>query len=108
MPEVDEAAWAAAERLEGKLLLVTSLEDHQAHEIVDRYRSLADIERGFRALKSALEIAPVHHRLPDRIRAHARLCFLALAVYRVLRMRLAANSVGHSIERAREALETVQ
>lgn len=108
--DIDEAAWAAAERLDGKLLLVTSLNDREAHEIVERYRSLADIERGFRALKSTLAIAPVHHRLPDRIRAHALLCFLALVVYRVLRMRLKANdALGlGSVERLLEALETVQ
>jgi len=42
---------------------------------------LADTERDFRVLKSYIEIAPVHHRLPDRIRAHALICFLALVLY---------------------------
>ena len=45
-------------------------------------------------LKSDIEIAPVYHRLPERIRAHALICFLALVLYRVLRMRL--KSRGHS------------
>ncbi|WP_440998239.1 IS1634 family transposase, partial [Arhodomonas sp. SL1] len=107
--DIDETAWAAAERLDGKLLLVTSLNECEAREITRRYRALADIERGFRALKSTLEIAPVHHRLPDRIRAHALICFLALVLYRVLRMRLNASNTGYgSVERALEALETVQ
>ena len=30
-----------------------------------RYKSLADIERGFRVLKSELEIGPMYHRLPE-------------------------------------------
>lgn len=108
--DIDDAAWAAAERLDGKLLLVTSLGEREASEIVTRYRSLADIERGFRALKSTLEIAPVHHRLPERIRAHALICFLALVLYRVLRMRLKANEpLGvTSVERLLESLESVQ
>ena len=106
--DIDEDAWAAAERLDGKLLLVTSLQEYDAQAVVDRYRSLADIERGFRALKSTLEIAPVHHRLPERIRAHALICFLALVLYRVLRMRLKAKGSAFSVERALEALETVQ
>ncbi|WP_440998238.1 IS1634 family transposase [Arhodomonas sp. SL1] len=107
--DIDDEAWAAAERLDGKLLLVTSLSEREASEIVARYRALADIERGFRALKSSLDIAPVHHRLPDRIRAHALICFLALVLYRVLRMRLHASDTGYgSVERAFEALETVQ
>jgi transposase len=45
--------------------------DLNAVDAVARYKGLADIERGFRVLKSDIEIAPVHHRLPDRIRAHA-------------------------------------
>ena len=61
---------------------------------VSRYKARADIERGFRVLKSDIEIAPVHHRLPDRIRAPALICFLALVPNRVMRMRLKAK--GHS------------
>lgn len=53
-------------------------------EIVARYPSLADIERGFGVLKSEIDIAPVFHRLPKRIRAPALICFLALVLYRVL------------------------
>ena len=59
-----------------------------AAEVVQRYKSLADIERGFRVLKSDIEIGPVYHRLPQRIRAHALICFMALILYRVMRMRL--------------------
>ena len=35
--------------------------------MVQRYKSLADIERGFRVLKSDIEMGPVYHRLPKRI-----------------------------------------
>jgi transposase len=55
---------------------------------VQRYKSLADIERGFSVLKSEIELAPVYHRLPQRIRAHAMICFMALILYRVMRQRL--------------------
>ncbi|MGM1054233.1 MAG: IS1634 family transposase, partial [Pseudomonadota bacterium] len=71
---LDQRALDRARMLDGKLLLVTNMADHEPQEIVDRYRSLADIERGFRVLKSDIEIAPVYHRLPDRIRAHALIC----------------------------------
>lgn len=43
-------------------------------------------ERGCRASDRDLEIAPVYHRLRERIRAHALICFLALVLYRVMRM----------------------
>ena len=59
---------------------------------VKRYKSLAEIERGFRVLKSEIEIeiGPIYHRLPERIRAHAAICFMALILYRVMRTRLHA------------------
>lgn len=68
--------------------LITNAPDLTQAEAVARYKALADIERGFRVLKSDIEIAPVHHRLPDRIRAHALICLLALVLYRVMRLRL--------------------
>lgn len=91
---VDEDAIAQAELFDGKLALLTNAPDLTPAEAITRYKSLADIERGFRVLKSDIEIAPVHHRLPDRIRAHALICFLALVLYRVMRMRLKAR--GHA------------
>lgn len=106
--DIDEAALAAAERLDGKLLLVTSLKDLHAEAVAERYRSLADIERGFRVLNSEIEIAPVFHRLPYRIRAHAVICFLALVLYRVLRMRLKAANSAFSPDRALRVLRQIQ
>ncbi len=88
---IDEDAVARAELFDGTLALITNAPDLMPAEAVARYKALADIERGFRVLKSDIEIAPVHHRLPDRIRAHALICFLALVLYRVMRMRLKAK-----------------
>ena len=105
---VDEEAIARAERFDGKLVLVTNVADLSASEIVTRYKNLADIERGFRVLKSDLEIAPVFHRLPDRIRAHALICFLALVLYRVMRMRLKASGSSASPKTALEMLRRIQ
>ena len=62
---VDDAAIARAELFDGKLALVTNIEDFSAAEIVERCKNLADIERGFRVLKWDPEIAPVFHRLPS-------------------------------------------
>lgn len=105
---IDDAAIAQAARLDGKLLLVTSLSEMTPEEVVERYRSLADIERGFRALKSEIEIAPVYHRLPDRIRAHALICFLALVLYRILRMHLKAAESPASPSTLLKSLSRIQ
>ncbi|TDW39148.1 hypothetical protein LY39_02179, partial [Roseinatronobacter bogoriensis subsp. barguzinensis] len=77
-------------------------------DAVVRYKALADIERGFRVLKSDIEIAPVHHRLPDRIRAHALICFLALTLHRVMRMRLKAKGHHASPQLALDILSRIQ
>ncbi|MBK6727205.1 MAG: IS1634 family transposase [Xanthomonadales bacterium] len=105
---IDEHAISDAERFDGKLVLLTNVNDFSAEQIVSRYKSLADIERGFRVLKSDLDIAPVFHRLPDRIRAHALICFLALVLYRVMRMRLKANGNTNSPKTTLELLRRLQ
>jgi transposase len=93
--EIDEARKKYLEMLDGKLLLVTNT-DLAPSEVVSRYKSLADIERSFRVLKSDIEIGPIYHRLPRRIRAHAMVCFMALILYRVMRMKLQAANRGES------------
>ncbi len=70
--DINQDALALAELMGGKLLLVTNTPDLLANNVVDRYKSLADIERGFRVLKSEIEIGPVFHRLPERIEAYAQ------------------------------------
>lgn len=74
--------------MDGKLPLVTDVKDLTPPEVLQRYKCLADIERGFRVLKSEIEIAPVFHRSSERIKAHASICFTALILYRFMRSRL--------------------
>ncbi len=69
---------------------------------------MADIERGFKVLKSESEIGPVYRRLPDRIRAHAQICFMALHLHRVMRGKLKAAGARLSPERALEQLARIQ
>ena len=105
---IDEGALKLAQMMDGKLLVVTNVKDIEPQKIIERYKSLADIERGFKVLKSELEIGPVYHRLPQRIRAHASICFMALILHRVMRMRLRAGNTGVTPERALQALKRIQ
>ncbi|MBV6274328.1 IS1634 family transposase, partial [Alcaligenaceae bacterium CGII-47] len=104
--DIDQKALALARAMDGKLLLVTNTPDLAGAEVVSRYKSLADIERGFKMLKSDIEIGPVYHRRPERIRAHAYICFIALVLARVMRARLRESPVPevHSPERALSVL----
>ena len=106
--DLDDNALKQARLLDGKLLLVTNVADLTPEEVVARYKSLADIERSFRVLKSDIEIGPVYHRLPRRIKAHAMICFMALILHRIMRLRLKANNHPHSPERALEQLRRIQ
>ena len=105
---IDEEALRLAEMMDGKLLVATNVQDMAPSQVIERYKSLADIERGFKVLKSELEIGPVYHRLPERIRAHASICFMALILHRVMRMRLRAANTGLTPEWALQSLKRIQ
>lgn len=108
--KLDAQALQRAQMMDGKLLMVTNVPDTDMtpQEVLARYKSLADIERGFRVLKSDIEMVPVYHRLPQRIRAHASICFMALIVHRVMRMRLKAAQHPSSPQTALQLLRRVQ
>jgi transposase len=96
---LDEVALARQEAFDGKLILLTNVRDLKAVEVVERYKRLADIERGFRVLKQDIALAPVYHRLPERIRAHALICFLALLLHRVMRPKLTEFSPAAALRK---------
>lgn len=67
-------------QLDGLYIIRTSVPENRmdAAECVRQYKSLAQVERAFRTLKSVdLRIRPIHHRLENRVRAHILLCVLA-------------------------------
>jgi Transposase DDE domain len=80
---VDHAAIKAEERLDGKYLLRSSDPKLSAEDIALGYKQLLEVERGWRDMKSVLDLRPVYHRLEDRVRAHVLLCWLALLLVRV-------------------------
>lgn len=52
-----------------------------SEQAVRNYKSLSGVERAFRCLKTVdLHVRPIHHRQPDRVRAHIFLCMLAYYV----------------------------
>jgi hypothetical protein len=80
---VDHAAIKTEERLDGKYLLRSSDPKLSPEDIALGYKQLLEVERGWRDMKSVLDLRPVYHRLEDRIRAHVLLCWLALLLVRV-------------------------
>jgi len=102
---IDKAKIAAEEKLDGKYLIRTSDDSLSPADIVLGYKQLMDIERGFRTLKTDLELRPVYHRTSDRIKAHVLLCWLALLLIRV-----AENETGKTwfnLDRALDPLKLI-
>jgi hypothetical protein len=54
-----------------------------AEDMALGYKPLLEVERGWRDMKSLMDLRPVYHRLEERIRAHVILCWLALLLVRV-------------------------
>lgn len=105
---IDRAKVAAEERLDGKYLLSTSDPDLSAEDVALGYKNLLEAERGFRDLKSTLELRPVFHRIEPRIRAHVLLCWLALLLIRVAERRTQMTWRRIAIELGRVHAVTLQ
>jgi hypothetical protein len=72
-------AIAAEAALDGIYVLRTNLPEQTLtqHDVVLRYKNLADVERFFRTLNGELDVRPIRHRLADRVRAHLFLRMLS-------------------------------
>ena len=71
------------ESLDGIYVIRTNVpaEALSSEQAVRNYKSLSGVERAFRSLKTVdLHVRPIHHREPDRVRAHIFLCMLAYYV----------------------------
>ena len=93
----------AEENLDGKYLLRSADPAMSAEDIAAGYKQLLEVERGWRDMKSVLDLRPVYHRLEERIRAHVILCWLALLLVRV-----AENQAGQTWPAMRRELQRIQ
>ena len=74
---------SAETALDGLYIIRTSVkaERMDAPTCVRTYKSLAQVERAFRSMKTMdLKVRPIHHHLEGRVRAHIFLCMLAYYV----------------------------
>lgn len=100
---VDADAIRRESHLDGKWLLRCSDPTLSPEDIAAGYKQLAEVERGWRDLKTHLDLRPVHHRKEARIRAHVLLCWLALLLVRVAE----TADPTRSWRRIREQLQTL-
>jgi len=92
--------------LDGLYAVRTSLPEQTIADAatVKAYKSLSQVERAFRCLKTVdLHVRPIHHWLGDRVRAHVFVCMLAYYVEWHMRARLAPMLYDDDDKAAAEA-----
>jgi hypothetical protein len=102
----DEEAIAAEAQLDGIYVVRTTVQADAltAAEVVRSYKSLSNVERAFRSIKTTeLHIRPIHHYKADRVRAHVLLCMLSYYVQWHMRRALAPSLFDDDDRDAAEA-----
>ena len=87
-----EETIASEAALDGIYVIRTSVSKRVlgTNETVGAYKSLSQVERAFRCMKSVdLKVRPIHHHLAERVKSHVFLCMLAYYVEWHMRDRLA-------------------
>ncbi len=97
-------------KFDGYYGIQTSEKNMSAEEIIEAYHTLWRIEDSFRVMKSTLEVRPVFHWNPKRIRGHFMMCFLAFMMERKLENLILVedDKISKSPENIREALNLMQ
>ena len=89
-PQLDLAKIKAAEKFDGKFVVISNDDTLSAEDIALGYKGGWIIKSCFRRMKqTGLEVRPMFHWTPRRIEAHVKLCVLALQVQRAAEIRCA-------------------
>ena len=87
-PKLDAAKVKAAEKFDGKWVVITNDDTLTAEDVALAYKGGMIIESCFRRMKqTGLEVRPMYHWMARRIEAHVKLCVLALQVQRAAEIR---------------------
>jgi transposase len=85
-----------------------SVEKCSSVQVLGHYKGLLDVEEAFYELKSYLEVRPIHHRRPDRVVNHVRLCFLAYWLSARLGGEWRAKGETEEVPRVLRHLQTIR
>lgn len=89
---VDSDKIAEDSVFDGKYVLTTNTQ-LSVEEVALSYKGLWQVERGFRNLKSALEVRPIYHRTEDRVKGHVFASFLSLVLMTAVERKLEEKHV---------------
>jgi hypothetical protein len=99
-PRLDIAKIKAAEKFDGKFVVITNDDTLSAEDVALGYKGAWIIESCFRRMKqTGLEVRPMFHWTPRRIEAHVKLCVLALQMQRAAEIRCALpwSRIAHEL-----------
>jgi len=99
---------AQEKALEGKYLIQTEEPNFSALDAVAIYKELSEVERAFRGLKDVIDMRPIYHQKPNRVKAHIFVASLAFLLDRALEKKLKSARIDISSEEAWQLLKTVR
>jgi transposase len=91
--EINQEKLALEQQFDGFFGLRTNIADVDPLAFLSAYRGLWQVEQTFRIAKNSLEIRPVFHYAPRRIKAHFVICYMALALVRHVEFLLKKQSI---------------
>ncbi len=114
--ELKQKGWAVlnedkiqAERLwDGFSAVAVNNKKETAHNILEKYKNLWQIESAFRMNKHDLKMRPIYHWTPRRIKAHVLICFIAYGLTVFVRHVLKSKNINLSFEVIKQELSLVQ
>jgi transposase len=78
-----------------------------AETVYSEYSGLWQVERAFRVTKGTLELRPMFHFTPKRIKAHVCICFVAYKVYKELERILKVSNINLSVDKVLNIAKTI-
>lgn len=89
-------------------ILRTNWPERDSEELCKTYMELTQVEDAFRTTKSDLGMRPIFHQKKDRMQAHILVCFLSLAMWRMLSHWMNCSGIGSAPKKLLEELRTVK
>jgi transposase len=102
------AAWDQARACDGCYILRSNVTDWTAQELWQSYIQLTEAESAFRIHKESLQLRPVWHQKPARVKAHILVCFLAYVLRKTLEGWCRQAGLGSSVTTVLEEMARVQ
>ena len=103
---VERKQWVA--QAHGAYLLRTNCTEQDPAKVWNWYLQLQQAEAAFRCAKSDLSLRPIFHHKTERVEAHILVCFLSLALWRVLEQWMKGKGLGSCARQLVDEIATIK